>query len=534
MLESGVCGALIGTRALLGEGWDCPPVNCLVDLTVAATGVSVQQMRGRSLRLDPGDPSKLASNWDIVCVAPDLARGSADYARFVRKHLHLYAPADDGEIEAGPSHVHPELSPFAPPPASHFAAVNRAMLARAAARDEARERWRLGEPYIGADLRTLVVRRRSGVDGVATAAAHQAGTEGGGAAGAGAEGAAGRRGGAPPISQRTPVAVAAAGLLVAVAAAFLVGSVGLAGGLAVALAALGWAALRLRRAQQRLPLVLPLDGAARAVADAYRALGELSDDAAGSLVIEPRASGYLRVALTRAMPEESERFATALDELVSVADAPRYLVGRPLPDPSAGAAALLGRVLLRRPPFPLRHHPVPADLGRRKERAEAFARAWAHHLGPARLVFTQRTDEGRQARAAAAADDGGYETVVRTSGSERACPGRRPPGPGPRGTRCRSPQPARRTSGRRPDGPRRGRRSRRRRSRCDAGAEARSRACRRPGPADLGARGCSRSVLAGEVPGRPWLLRMGWRTGCALTHRKVRRTCRGGLAAGRP
>jgi hypothetical protein len=105
--ESGVCGTLIGTRALLGEGWDCPAVNCLVDLTVAATGVSVQQMRGRSLRLDPGDPAKLASNWDVVCVAPDLTRGSADYERFVRKHLHLYAPADDGEIEAGPSHVHP-------------------------------------------------------------------------------------------------------------------------------------------------------------------------------------------------------------------------------------------------------------------------------------------------------------------------------------------------------------------------------------------------------------------------------------------
>ena len=75
VLESGVCGALIGTRALLGEGWDCPMVNCLVDLTVASTGVSVQQMRGRSLRLDPGDPSKLASNWDVVCVAPELVRG---------------------------------------------------------------------------------------------------------------------------------------------------------------------------------------------------------------------------------------------------------------------------------------------------------------------------------------------------------------------------------------------------------------------------------------------------------------------------
>ena len=96
-----------------------------------------------------------------------------------------------------------------------------------------------------------------------------------------------------------------------------------------------------------------------------------------------------------------------------MSDAPRYLVSRPLPDPDAGAATLLGRVLRRRPPFPARHHPVPADLARRKERAEAFARAWRRHLGPSPLVFTQRTDEGRRARAEAAAEDGGYETLVR-------------------------------------------------------------------------------------------------------------------------
>ena len=116
---------LVGTRALLGEGWNCPPLNVLVDMTVATTGVSVQQMRGRSLRLDPADPEKVASNWDVVCVAPDLARGSADYERFVRKHLHLFAPAEDGEVEAGPSHVHPELGPFAPPPIERFHALNR-------------------------------------------------------------------------------------------------------------------------------------------------------------------------------------------------------------------------------------------------------------------------------------------------------------------------------------------------------------------------------------------------------------------------
>jgi superfamily II DNA or RNA helicase len=391
VLESGVCGVLIGTRALLGEGWDCPAVNCLVDMTVAATGVSVQQMRGRSLRLDPDDPQKLASNWDIVCVAPDLTRGSADYDRFVRKHLHLYAPADDGEIEAGPSHVHPELGPFAPPAADRFTDVNRAMLARAADRGEALDRWRLGEPYRGADLRTLVARPRR-----ATAEPDDSTGES-----------------APvSLSQRTPIGIAVAGLVVAIAATLAIGVAGLAG-LAVAAGGLGWAMFRLRRASRRLPVVLPLDRAARAVVDAYRELGEMSDAAAASLTIEPRSSGYLRCVLTEATPAESARFAAALDELAGVSDNPRYLVGRPLPDAEAGAPALLGRVLLRRPPFPVRHHPVPTDLARRKDRAEAFARAWSRGLGPTGLLFTQRSDEGRRARAEAAADDGGYETLVR-------------------------------------------------------------------------------------------------------------------------
>jgi superfamily II DNA or RNA helicase len=400
VLESGVCGALIGTRALLGEGWDCPMVNCLVDMTVASTGVSVQQMRGRSLRLNPDDPEKVASNWDVVCVAPELVRGSADYERFVRKHLHLYAPADDGEIEAGPSHVHAELGPFAPPPADRLRELNRAMLARAAATAEARERWRIGEPYRGADLRTLVVRpRTTRAMGSDPPVAGLRGAEAGGSD-------------PIPIRQRVPIAVAAVGLVGAIVGALTSVIVGLIA-LALVPIGLGWATVRLARAQKRLPIVLPLERSARAVVDAYRELGEMSDGAAGSLEIEPRASGYLRCVLTEATPEESARFADALDELASVADAPRYLVGRPLPDPDATPVTLLGRVLRRQPPFPARHHPVPKDLGRNKERAAAFERAWAKHVGGGQLVFTQRTDEGRRARAEAAAHDGGYETLLR-------------------------------------------------------------------------------------------------------------------------
>src|SRR4051794_5993854 len=130
-------------------------------------------MLGRSLRLDPKDPEKVASNWDVVCLAPDLARGTADYERFVRKHLNLFAPAEDGEVEAGPSHVHPELGPFAPPPVERFAALNEELVARATDRDGARERWRIGSPYRGVELPTLLVRRRDGAPAPASTSAQR-------------------------------------------------------------------------------------------------------------------------------------------------------------------------------------------------------------------------------------------------------------------------------------------------------------------------------------------------------------------------
>ena len=46
---------------MLGEGWNAQRANVLVDLGAATTSVSVQQVRGRTLRLDPDDPAKVAA-----------------------------------------------------------------------------------------------------------------------------------------------------------------------------------------------------------------------------------------------------------------------------------------------------------------------------------------------------------------------------------------------------------------------------------------------------------------------------------------
>ena len=60
----------MGTRGLLGEGWDASRINVLVDLTTVTTHMSINQLRERSFRLDKHWPEKVANNWDVVCVLP--------------------------------------------------------------------------------------------------------------------------------------------------------------------------------------------------------------------------------------------------------------------------------------------------------------------------------------------------------------------------------------------------------------------------------------------------------------------------------
>lgn len=74
----------------------------------------------------------------------------------------------------------------------------------------------------------------------------------------------------------------------------------------------------------------------------------------------------------------------------------------------------LARVLTFRPAFDRRWVAVPADLGRSRQRAEAYLEAWRRWLGPAELQFTQRSVAGREAAAQACAAQLDYSTSKRT------------------------------------------------------------------------------------------------------------------------
>jgi hypothetical protein len=138
-----------------------------------------------------------------------------------------------------------------------------------------------------------------------------------------------------------------------------------------------------------------VEWAAGIVAAAYVDLGELSAPAAGSIAFGTRPDGWVRVALPAAEVDESRRFSAALDELLGGGGLARYVVSRQ----ARGAGVVW--------------HPVPADLARRRDRADAFHAAWTRWVGPAELVYAHGDDPRGPALAAQALGVSELETQRR-------------------------------------------------------------------------------------------------------------------------
>ena len=104
LVAAGEVRLVVGTRGLLGEGWDCPAVNTLIDLTAATTSASTQQLRGRTMRLDPGWVDKVAHNWSVTCLLPShpRLRSYPDLKRLRRKAEHLWSLVRIDDPESAP------------------------------------------------------------------------------------------------------------------------------------------------------------------------------------------------------------------------------------------------------------------------------------------------------------------------------------------------------------------------------------------------------------------------------------------------
>jgi hypothetical protein len=402
--EEGHCHVLVGTRGLLGEGWDARSVTGLVDLTTATTSTAVVQTRGRALRTDLYWPEKVALTWSVVCVSEDHPKGGNDWDRFVRKHAGFYGVDAEGEVVAGVGHVDAELSPYAPPPVATFDAVNARMLARSEQREEIRESWAVGTPYLDTLVHTVRIRPSEPSETVLVPA--------------------------PVVLRRNDLRVRdgrlapwrphfaiAVGIVLALMAFLLnlTPAVVVGIGLVTMLGIQTFVAVdRGRRLADDLARRPSLEQIAFAVADGLHSAG-LSPVGADGVRVEIDPEGERRCSLEGVTPEVSAAFAASLDEVVSPMGEPRYVLPRwVLHEPIDNLDGIKAAFRLLRPDGEV-WHSVPTVLGTTGRRAQAFAAAWDHWVGGGPAVYTGSPEGEGVLVTHRGSDPFAVTTVLRTS-----------------------------------------------------------------------------------------------------------------------
>lgn len=158
LFEEGIINVLIGTKSLLGEGWDAPFVNSLILASFVGSFMLSNQMRGRAIRTDKNQPNKTANIWHLVTVerpylyTKDLREkldrltsenknelASYDFETISRRFDCFVAPNfETGEIESGISRVTILKPPY---DEKGIANINREMIERSRERNKLREVW---------------------------------------------------------------------------------------------------------------------------------------------------------------------------------------------------------------------------------------------------------------------------------------------------------------------------------------------------------------------------------------------------------
>ena len=156
-LTDGAAHTLVATRGLVGEGWNLPRLNVLVDLSEIASTTAMTQLRGRALRIDPDRADKVASLWDVVIAHP-TAHG--DWSRFRRRHARWWGPDRTGALVTGAAKVHPRADEPAPPPPGAHAELNADSAAAMADHARTRRMWSAVDAAGVATSVVHVARRR--------------------------------------------------------------------------------------------------------------------------------------------------------------------------------------------------------------------------------------------------------------------------------------------------------------------------------------------------------------------------------------
>lgn len=106
LFEQGVIKVLIGTKSLLGEGWDAPAINSLILASVVGSFVTSNQMRGRAIRVTPNNPNKVGLIWHLACIDPTDEQGGKDVEILSRRFTAFLGIGSNNTITNGIDRLH--------------------------------------------------------------------------------------------------------------------------------------------------------------------------------------------------------------------------------------------------------------------------------------------------------------------------------------------------------------------------------------------------------------------------------------------
>ena len=354
IFTKGYMQVLIGTKSLLGEGWDSPGINSLILASFVGSFMLSNQMRGRAIRVFKDVPDKTSNIWHLVCLRPwNEAQAdneiSEDFSLLSRRMEHfLGLHYTEDVIESGISRMAIIQPPF---DEEHVRSMNQQMLALSGQRQTLKQRWQRALTI----TKKMQIADETQVDAsvVPTTVYDQEKKE------------------EKKAAAVTLAAAVATGLVWSLPAVFpLVFGVG-------ALAFLGKALTKRRKAKAMGTAVKRLnafgDGIAKAMKDLY-----LFEDGRVSVAAEENGPDEQTVYLVGGSSRDRALFAQCVSEFFGPINQQRYLMVKPKKHDGADGI-----------------YAVPEIFSKKKEDAQLFASCMEPYMGTYELMYT-KNDPGKK------------------------------------------------------------------------------------------------------------------------------------------
>lgn len=351
---------LIGTAALLGEGWDAPSINSLIMASYVGTFMLSNQMRGRAIRTDRSHPEKTGAIWHLACIDTEAWAGGEDFASLSRRFRSLVGlSVIDNTIESGIARMGLDSNDSFKP--EQIRMYNEDTLKRARQRDQLKKRWNTA-----IDLNSQMTEElQIPSEGIPK----------------------------PVVYKHTVKAVLLFALFMAISACneavltpawytsdapgwFRISLLIVVSGLIAS----PWLYKAIKMKLRHHSLERSFRETALIVHTVLFEMKQMKLPPHIERIQAEEKEGMIVCWLTGGSTEDKTVFLNTLQQLLEPIDNPKYFI----------YSQSRKWFVTRRD-----YYPVPDEIGRRKEHAERFAELWQKHIGPAELVYT-RTIDGRK------------------------------------------------------------------------------------------------------------------------------------------